>query len=53
MTRERERERENLLMIKDIFNPSRMCFKDKDLEKALKIYFTAPSMTHEGDGWFY
>lgn len=45
--------RERLLMIKDIFNPSSTCFEDKDLEKALKIYFTAPSMTHEGDRWFY
>ena len=40
-------------MIKDIFNPSSTCFEDKDLEKALKIYFTAPSMAHEGDNWFY
>ena len=40
-------------MIKDIFNPSSACFEDKDLEKALKIYFTAPSMAHEGDNWFY
>lgn len=40
-------------MIKDIFNPSSTCFEDKDLEKALKIYFTAPSMSHEGNSWFY
>ena len=40
-------------MIKDIFNPSSTRFEDKDLEKALKIYFTAPSMSHTGDLWFY
>lgn len=40
-------------MIKDIFNPSSTCFEDKDLEKALKIYFAAPSMAHEGNEPFY